>query len=444
MSHPHPSDPSQNHSILTFRDFGFAPALLEGLDAIGFETPTPVQEQAIPPILEGKDVIACAQTGTGKTAAYLLPVINHIIESPNKGVDTLVICPTRELAIQVDQQIEVLAYFTGIGSIAIYGGRDGHSMEQEKKALRSGADIIVATPGRLKAHIQMGYVDFSTVRHFILDEADRMLDMGFVGDIMQIMHQLPPKRQNLLFSATMPPRIRKFALGFMHDPVEVNIAIAKPAEGIVQLAYLVQDAHKKRLILELLKGKQGEDRRIIIFAGTRKNVGELARALKQKGFRAEAVSSDLPQEKREEVLLDFRNLKTPIIVATDVLSRGIDIQGIDLVINYDVPGDAEDYVHRIGRTARADATGMAITLIDPSSWRKFEQIEALMGMEVKKLQPPVAEWGFDPAQRSGRRGRGRGSRSGGGRTRRRSGRNRSGQNRNRGRSRKHDRPRAKD
>ncbi len=405
------ADTSQNHSILTFKDFGFAPALLEGLDAIGFETPTPVQARAIPPALAGKDVLACAQTGTGKTAAYLLPVLDRNIKSPNEGVDTLILCPTRELAIQVDQQIEVLSYFTSLGSIAIYGGRDGSSMEQEKKALKQGAEIIVATPGRLKAHMLMGYVDFSTVRHFILDEADRMLDMGFVGDIMQIMHHLPKKRQNLLFSATMPTRIRKFAMSFMDRPVEVNIAIAKPAAGIVQLAYLVGDAHKKQLILELLKGKQGHDKRIIIFAGTRKNVGELARALKQKGFRAEAVSSDLPQEKREAVLLDFRNLKTPILVATDVLSRGIDIQGIDLVINYDVPADAEDYVHRIGRTARAEASGMAVTLIDPASWRKFEQIESLMGMEVKKLQPPVAAWGFDPSQQKQRSQRRHGRRN---------------------------------
>ncbi len=386
----------QIKEVLKFSAFGFSPKLLEGLEAIGFDTPTPVQVQAIPPILQGKDVITCAQTGTGKTAAYLLPVLHHNIQKPNNGIDTLILCPTRELAIQVDQQIEVLSYFTSISSIAIYGGRDGSSMEQEKRALKTGADIIVATPGRLKAHIQMGYVDFSTVRHFVLDEADRMLDMGFVDDIVQIMHQLPKKRQNLLFSATMPQRIRKFATSFMNQPEEINIAIAKPAEGIIQVAYLVKDVYKTQFILELLKGKQQANKRIIIFAGTKKNVRSLASALTQQGFRAAAVSSDLEQSQREAVLLDFRNLKSPIVVATDVLSRGIDIQGIDLVINFDVPSDAEDYVHRIGRTARAKSSGMAITLVDPQSWRKMMQIEVLMGMEVKKLRPAINEWGFDP------------------------------------------------
>ncbi|MCG8329096.1 MAG: DEAD/DEAH box helicase [Chitinophagales bacterium] len=398
---------------MKFSDFGFEPGLMEGLEAMGFETATPVQEQAIPPIMEGKDVLACAQTGTGKTAAFLLPVLNRLAQEPNDGIDTLIIEPTRELAQQVDQQLEALSYFTSVSSIAVYGGRDGHAMEQEKRALKRGAPIIVATPGRLTSHLDLGYVKLDSIRHLILDDADRMLDMGFAPAIMNIVNKLPLERQTLLFSATMPGNIRKFARQILRDkkPVEINIAISKPAKNILQAAYEIREDAKLKLAEWVIAQNQRAER-ILIFAGTKKKVRELQSSLNRMGAKVGAVHSDLAQEERENCLLNFKNGSLPIVVATDVLSRGIDIKGIDVVVNYDVPGDAEDYVHRIGRTARADASGLALTFINAEDRYKFRRIEDLMEMKVRKLPLPPDLKDATPPDRPNKRGGGR--RMGGG------------------------------
>ena len=373
---------------MKFSEFGFEPELIEGLEAMGFETATPVQELAIPPIMEERDVLACAQTGTGKTAAFLLPILNRLTKDPNeKGVDTIIIEPTRELAMQVDQQLEALSYFTPVSSIAIYGGRDGQAMEQEKRALKRGAAIIVCTPGRFSAHLDFGYAKLDTVRHLILDEADRMLDMGFAPAIMDIVNKLPRKRQTLLFSATMPGQIRKFAKELLRDPVEINIAISKPAENILQLAYEVENFGKIALTERILETNKRLER-VLIFAGTKKNVRELAASLNKRGMNVGAIHSDLTQDERVAQLHAFKSGATPIIVATDVLSRGIDIKGIDAVINFDVPGDAEDYVHRIGRTGRADAAGMAFTFINRKDRGRFKRIEELIERRVQRLPLP--------------------------------------------------------
>ncbi|HMQ47566.1 MAG TPA: DEAD/DEAH box helicase [Saprospiraceae bacterium] len=372
---------------MKFEAFNFETSLMEGLDAMGFKETTPIQEKAIPVILEGKDVLAIAQTGTGKTAAFLLPVINQLVANPTKGIKVLIVEPTRELAMQVDQQLEAFSYFCGISSMAIYGGRDGQSMEQERKALKEGAAIIVATPGRLISHIDLGYVDFSQLDFLILDEADRMLDMGFAPAIMNIVHKLPRKRQTLLFSATMPSLIRQFAKQLLQKPVEISIAISKPAENVLQAAYFVEDEAKMLLAKKVLEFNQKANR-ILIFSGTKKVVRDLDRLLTQSGMAVSSIHSDLSQEEREERLLAFKNGSSPIMVATDVLSRGIDISGIDVVINYDVPGDAEDYVHRIGRTARANASGMALTFINSKDKKRFKRIEELIEMEVRKLPLP--------------------------------------------------------
>ena len=393
---------------MKFNEFGFEPSLLEGLDAMGFENATPVQEQSIPPIMSGQDVLACAQTGTRKTAAFLLPVLNELSkESSDDKVRAIIIEPTRELAMQVDQQLEALSYFTPVSSIAIYGGRDGHAMEQEKRALKRGASIIVATPGRFTSHIDMGYVDFSGLKYLILDEADRMLDMGFAPANMNIVHKLPLERQNLLFSATMPPQIRKFAKQILNGPTkEINIAISKPAENILQLAFEVEDHAKIALTEKVLEANKRLDR-VIIFAGRKKTVKDLAGALQRKGIEAGAIHSDLSQEEREQQLHSFKSGSKPVIVATDVLSRGIDIKGIDAVINFDVPGDAEDYVHRIGRTARAEASGMAFTYINGEDMYRFKRIEDLIERRVQRLPLPEELKDAKPEPRSNR-GRGGG------------------------------------
>ncbi|HXH19457.1 MAG TPA: DEAD/DEAH box helicase [Chitinophagales bacterium] len=371
---------------MTFHDFQFEPALMEGLDAMGFEKPTPIQEQAIPIILSNKDLIACAQTGTGKTAAFLLPVINDIIKSHTHAINTLIIVPTRELAVQIDEALQGFSYFTPVSSMAIYGGTGGTAFEQEKRALKHGANIIIATPGRLIAHLNMGYVQFNHLRHLILDEADRMLDMGFHDDIMKILTYLPQKRQTLMFSATMPPQIRALAKKILHHPAEINIALSKPTSGIMQGAYVVYNSQKIDLLKSLLQGKKIAS--ILIFASTKEKVKELGRELHKFGFNVAAIHSDLEQAQRSEVLRLFKNKQLQILVATDVLSRGIDIDSIGLVINYDVPGDAEDYIHRVGRTARAESTGIALTFISPEDQHKFKRIEALIGSHVRKLHLP--------------------------------------------------------
>lgn len=359
---------------------------MEGLLSMNFDKPTPIQEQAIPIILSDRDIIACAQTGTGKTAAYLLPVINKVIKTPGDYVNTLIIAPTRELAIQIDEALQGFAYFAPISCIAIYGGNDGFSFEQEKKALTQGANIIVATPGRLISHLNMGYVKMERLQHLILDEADRMLDMGFSQDINKIISFLPKKRQTLLFSATMPPKIRELAKNILINPQQINIALSKPAEGVLQGAYVVYNTQKMELLKGLLRGKDLAS--ILIFSSTKDNVKQLEKELLKLKFNVAAIHSDLDQDRRNEVLRDYKNRKLQTLVATDILSRGIDIDSIGLVINYDVPSDAEDYIHRVGRTARAESTGVAITFINPEDQRKFKKIEELIGSEVKKLPLP--------------------------------------------------------
>ena len=367
---------------------------MEGLSTMGFETPTPIQEQTIPIITAGKDLIACAQTGTGKTAAYLLPILSKLASNHSNNTDTLIISPTRELALQIDRALEGFAYFTSVSSIAVYGGNDGSSFEREKTALTTGANIIIATPGRLMSHLNMGYVKFDKLKHLILDEADRMLDMGFYDDIMKIIKHLPVKRQTLLFSATMPPRIREMAKKNMNHPEQINIAMSKPAEGILQAAYMVYDNQKNNLIVHLLKGKSLQS--VLIFSATKNNVKNLERELYKLRLSVKAIHSDLEQKEREEVLRDFTSRKTHVLVATNILARGIDIEGIDLVINYDVPRDAEDYVHRIGRTARAQSTGVAITLINEKDMRSFKRIEDFIGKTIFK-SPLPAGLGKSPA-----------------------------------------------
>ena len=397
---------------MTFEDLQLNHDLLDGLDAIGFKEATPIQEQAIPVILDKRDLIACAQTGTGKTAAFLLPVIDQIQDKEPGVIHALILVPTRELAIQIDRQLEGLAYFTQVTSIPIYGGRDGSSFDQEKKALTQGADIVVATPGRLIAHLQLGYVKFGQVSHLILDEADRMLDMGFVDDIQKIVKHLPAERQTLMFSATMPQKIRKFAKGILTEPEQITLAVSKPAASVMQGVYMVEDEYKASLLRRLLFDRKEKEEMILVFASRKTQVRQIARTLKQAGLPVGEIHSDLDQKEREQMLRDYRNHKIRILVATDILSRGIDVKGINLVINYSVPNDAEDYIHRIGRTARADADGIALTFVNRMERRKLKQTEELMEMEVRRI--PVPE-GLS-AERTERRGGGRG-RSGGGRGR---------------------------
>jgi ATP-dependent RNA helicase RhlE len=369
---------------LDFSGFGFDERLLEGIEASGYDTATPVQEQVIPLILKGKDLIASAQTGTGKTAAFLLPLINKIITSPhdNHTINALIIVPTRELAIQIAQHLEGLSYFTSVSSIAVYGGGDGNAFIQEKKALSIGADIVVCTPGKMIAHINMGYVKFQGLKYLVLDEADRMLDMGFHDDIMRIISSLPAQRQNLLFSATMPHKIRELARKILHNPEEINISISKPPEKIIQQAYIVYEPQKIPLVKFILHQKNFKS--VLIFCSSKNSVKQLNRELKRTGLPIDEIHSDLEQDKREEVLMQFKSGRLQILVATDILSRGIDIDNIDLVINYDVPHDGEDYVHRIGRTARAAAEGTAITFVSVKEQHKFARIEKLLGKSVPK------------------------------------------------------------
>jgi len=363
---------------------------------MGYAKPTPIQEQAIPVILENRDIIACAQTGTGKTAAYILPVLHRIIHTDHRHLNTLVIAPTRELAQQIDQQIEGFAYFTGVSSIPVYGGGDGATWDVQRKALEQGADIVIATPGRLIALLAGGTVIFDHLKHLILDEADRMLDMGFFEDIVRIISYLPKERQTLLFSATMPPRIRQLANKILNRPVEVNIAIAKPAAGILQQAYMVFDAQKPALLSFLLKTHNWNS--VIIFASTKEMVKKLGAQFMRSGLPARPFHSDLEQSEREELLRAFKSRQLNILIGTDVLSRGIDVEGISAVINYDVPPDPEDYVHRVGRTARAESTGTAITFINEHDQRRFHTIETLIGSNIPKLDLP-GSLGAGPAYR---------------------------------------------
>ncbi len=373
---------------MKFKDFGFDARLQEGIESTGYENATPIQEQVIPQILAGKDIIAAAQTGTGKTAAFLLPVINMLLTSHQEEhhINALIIVPTRELAIQIAQNMEGLSYFTGLSSMAVFGGGDGIVFSNEKKALSHGADVVICTPGRMIAHLQMGYVKLDGLKYLILDEADRMLDMGFNDDIMKIISYLPKKRQTLCFSATMPSAMRSLAHKILDHPVEINVALSKPPEKIIQEAFVVYDAQKIGLVKYLLKSKDFKS--VIVFCSTKDNVKQLSRDLKRANFSIEEIHSDLDQETRERVLRRFKNKELKVLVATDILSRGIDIEDIDLVINYDVPHDGEDYVHRIGRTARAETDGIAYTLINEKEQKKFGDIEQLLGKTITKGNVP--------------------------------------------------------
>lgn len=391
---------------MEFKEFGLADGIMEAIEYMGFEKATEIQELAIPLIMQHMDVLGCAQTGTGKTAAFILPVLHQMMQNPKPGIRTLIIVPTRELAKQIEQQIQGFSYFVSIDSQSVYGGGSSE-WEVQKKALTGGVEIIVATPGKFIAHLNMGYVNLDTVEHLILDEADRMLDMGFVDDIMGIISHLPKKRQTLLFSATMPDKIRKLAAAIMTEPREITLALSKPAEGVLQGAFLVHNHQKIPLIIHLIKDKPDYSS-IIIFTSAKTVVSELVRSLKMVGFAAEGMSSDFEQERREEVMQKFKARKIRVLVATDVISRGIDIKDINLIINYDVPKHAEDYVHRVGRTARAETTGVALTLVNERDMPAFEGIERLIERKVLKMAlPPFLgegpEW----------KGRSRPARSGG-------------------------------
>lgn len=378
---------------MRFNEMKLEEPVLQGLEAMNFQEATPVQEKTIPVILEGRDIIGCAQTGTGKTAAYILPVLNQLIKAkhPDDYINAIIMAPTRELAQQIDMQFEGFSYFVPVSTLAIYGGGDGATWDQQKQGLQLGVDVIIATPGRLITHLDMYNIDLSHVKYFILDEADRMLDMGFSDDIMKIVKKLPEKRQTIMFSATMPPKIQQLAKTILHDPVEVKIAVSKPNEAITQAAYICTETQKMGLIRELF-GKPVKSKSII-FSSSKQKVKELAHILKRMKFNVAAMHSDLEQAEREKVMLDFKNNKIKVLVATDIVARGIDIEDIGMVLNYDVPHDPEDYIHRIGRTARANAEGLAITFVSEKEQGKFYRIEKFLEKEIYKipLSPALGE-----------------------------------------------------
>ena len=371
-----------------FTDLELNEDLLDALYDMRFDECTPVQEQCIPHILEGRDLIGIAQTGTGKTAAYLLPLLTLLREHPHPAdaVNCLIMAPTRELARQIDQALQGFAYYMDINGVAVYGGNDGARYEQEKRSLSRGADIVIATPGRLITHLNLGTLDLSRTTHLILDEADRMLDMGFCEDILKIVEHLPKNRQTILFSATMPGKIADLARNVMHDPVEVSIAVSKPAENIDQSVYLCKENDKVAIIKSIFKGMTPE--RVIIFASSKVKVKDLHLHLVKMGYNAAAMHSDLDQKDRDEVMLGFKAQRVNILVATDIVARGIDIDDITLVINYDAPRDAEDYVHRIGRTARAGRQGQAITLIGEKDQTALKDIEKLLDIKIPRAELP--------------------------------------------------------
>ena len=413
-----------------FDELDLEDEVLDGLEAMNFFETTPVQEATIPLLLEGRDMIGCAQTGTGKTAAYLLPIINRLSrgEGDPTKVNALIMAPTRELAIQIEQQVEGFSYFLPISSVAIYGGTDGIAWEQQRRGMDKGADIVIATPGRLISLLNLQQADLSGVHYFVLDEADRMLDMGFQEDILQIYKALPEDCQHVMFSATMPPRIKKFAHTILRNPAEVELAISRPPESIVQSAYVCYEAQKVPILTQLFH--ETPPTRTIIFSSSKLKVKELARTLSKLDIRVEQMHSDLTQEKREEVMRSFKAGTVDLLVATDVVARGIDIDNIRMVINFDIPHDPEDYVHRIGRTARGgNDEGLAITFVSEREQYGFGRIEDFLGREIYKI-PVDPSFGpvpsYDPSKRvpSGRGGgrsgggggRGGSGRSGGGRS----------------------------
>ena len=430
---------------MRFDEIDFEDEVLDGLYDMNFEEMTPVQEATIPVILEGSDLIACAQTGTGKTAAYTLPLLNKLLVEGNEDnvVKTLVVVPTRELAMQIDTQLQGFSYYMPVSTTVVYGGGDGRGWEQQKQGMLRGADVVIATPGRLIAHLQNSGVDLSHVKYFVLDEADRMLDMGFFDDIMTIVRRLPAERQTLMFSATLPPKIRELARQILRKPVEINIAVSKPNEAIEQGAYVLYETQKLGLIKELFA--KPLESKTIIFSSSKLKVKELAFAFKRMHLNAAAMHSDLDQAKREEVMLDFKNGKIDLLVATDIVARGIDIEDIGMVVNYDVPHDPEDYIHRIGRTARAAATGSAVTFVSEDEQGKFHAIEKFIERDIRKAELPASVGAgpvYNPAVNNGRGrggrggGRGRGGSNGGSR-----GRGRADKGERAGRERRNDRER---
>lgn len=380
---------------MKFSELELEESVLEALDAMRFDECTPIQEQAIPIILEGKDLIAVAQTGTGKTAAFLLPVLNKLCKGEHRQdvINCVVMSPTRELAQQIDQQMEGFSYFMPVSSVAVYGGNDGSLFEQQKKGLSLGADVVIATPGRLLSHLNLGYVDLSHVSYFILDEADRMLDMGFFDDIMQIVKHMPKERQTIMFSATMPAKIQQLANTILYNPSEIKLAVSKPAEKIIQAAYVCYERQKLGIVQHLFEQEVPE--KVIVFVSSKIKVKEVTRALKMKKLNVGEMHSDLEQVQREQIMRDFKSGRINILVATDIVSRGIDIDDIRLVINYDVPNDSEDYVHRIGRTARANNDGVAITFVNEKEQSNFKNIENFLEKEIYKIPVPV-ELGESP------------------------------------------------
>lgn len=379
-----------------FDELDFEDEVLDALDAMNFVECTPIQEQTLEPLMDGRDLIGVAQTGTGKTAAYLLPVLNRLCRGgyPEDAINCVIMAPTRELAQQIDQQLEGFTYFMKISSIAVYGGNDGQRYEQELRGMSRGADIIVATPGRLISHINLGKIDLSKVSFFILDEADRMLDMGFCNDIMTIAKQLPKERQTMLFSATMPEEIRRLAKELLNDPVQITLALAKPAEGITQQAFVCHERQKMGIINKIFETESSE--RVILFASRKTKVKEIAREIRRHGFNVGEMHSDLTQGERDEIMFQYKSRKIDMIVATDILARGIDIDDIRIVINYDVPRDCDDYIHRIGRTARAGSKGRAITFVSVEDQEYFKRIEEFIEQDVTKMEIP-AELGEAPA-----------------------------------------------
>mgnify|MGYP001221777739 FL=1 len=368
---------------MEFDKFKFEEKIYEALDLMNFKTPTPVQQKAIPQIINGKDIIACAQTGTGKTAAFVLPILDKLLKRKKKNsVNTIIITPTRELAKQIDTQIEGFAYFTNNSSYAIYGGGTGVEYERQKQAIINGTEIIICTPGRLLSHLEFNYFDTTSIKHIVLDEADKMLDMGFYNDIIKIINKFPKNSQKLLFSATMPNKIRKLANKILNKPSEISISISKPASGITQSAYMVIDQKKINLISYIFKKRKTIDR-ILIFASSIKNVKEINKLLKKIKIKSAEMHSGLSQVEREETIRKFKNDSINVLVATDILSRGIDIKNINLVINYEVPFDPEDYIHRIGRTARAQKKGEAITFINKKQIKLFKNIEKIIEKKIE-------------------------------------------------------------
>ncbi len=363
--------------------------VLDALYDMHFDTCTPVQEKCIPEILKGNDVLGVAQTGTGKTAAYLLPILSKLDDGnyPEDAINCVIMSPTRELAQQIDQAMQGFSYYLqGVSSVAVYGGNDGGRYDQELKSLRMGADVVIATPGRLITHISLGNVDLSKVSFFILDEADRMLDMGFSEDIMTIAKKLPKTCQTIMFSATMPTKIEELAKTLLKNPVEIKLAVSKPAEKIKQEAYVCYEAQKMSIIKDIFKA--GDLKRVIIFCGSKTKVKQLSASLKQQKINCGEMHSDLAQQERDDIMFKFKSGQIDVLVATDIVARGIDIDDITLVINFDVPHDTEDYVHRIGRTARADRDGRAITLINEMDMYYFQQIERFLEKVVEKMPLP--------------------------------------------------------